>query len=75
MGRKGKPKGPQLGPGVKTVEETPLTGTRSQIEKKFDKHAEDFGITESRGRAGFDEFEQVVRSQIQDPATLHINGT
>jgi hypothetical protein len=75
MGRKGKPKGPQLEPGVKTVEETPLTSTRSQIEKKFDKHAEDFGITESRGRAGFDEFEQVVRSQIQDPATLHINGT
>jgi hypothetical protein len=75
MGRKGKPKGPQLGPGVKSAEETPLTTTRSQVEKKFDKHAEDFGVTAPRGRAGFDEFEQAVRSQIQDPATLHINGT
>lgn len=75
MQRKGKPKGPQLGPGVKTAEETPLNITRSQIEKKFDKHAEDFGVTTPRGKAGFDEFEQAVRSQIQDPATLHINGT
>jgi hypothetical protein len=60
---------------VKTAEETPLSITRSQIEKKFDKHAEDFGITQPRGKAGLDEFEQAVRSQIQDPATLHINGT
>jgi hypothetical protein len=74
MGRKGKPKGPQLGPGVKSAAETPLTTARSQIEKKFDLHAADFGVTAPRGRAGFDEFEQAVRSQIQDPATLHING-
>jgi Colicin D len=73
MGRKGK--GPQLGPGVKTAEETPLSITRSRIEKKFDKHAEDFGVTEPRGKSGFDEFEQAVRSQVEDPATLHINGT
>jgi hypothetical protein len=75
MERKGKPKGPQIGPGVKSAEETPLTTTRSQIEKKFDKHAEDFGITEPRGKAGFDEFEQALRSQIKDPATVHINGS
>jgi hypothetical protein len=73
MARRGK--GPQLGPGVKTAEETPLTTTRSQIEKKFDLHAADFGITAPRGRPGFDELEQAVRSQIHDPATLHINGT
>jgi hypothetical protein len=69
------PPEPQLGPGVKLAPETPLTTTRSQIEKKFDKHAADFGITAPRGRAGFDEFEQALRSQIQDPATLHIDGT
>ena len=60
---------------MKLVAETPLTTSRSQLEKKFDKHAADFGITAPRGRAGFDEFEQALRSQIQDPATLHINGT
>ena len=67
--------GGQLGPGVKLAAETPLTTSSSQLEKKFEKHAADFGITTPRGRAGFDEFEQALRSQIQDPATLHINGT
>jgi hypothetical protein len=67
--------GPQLGPGVKLAPETPLTATRSQIEKKLDKHAADFGITAPRGTAGFDEFEHALRSQVQDPATLHIDGT
>jgi hypothetical protein len=62
MGRKGKPKGPQLGPGVKPAAETPLTTARSQIEAKF-KHAEDFGVTEPRGRAGFDAFEKAVAEQ------------
>jgi hypothetical protein len=46
----------------------------AKIEKKFDKHAADFGITAPRGTAGFDEFEQAVRSQVHDPATLHIDG-
>ena len=67
--------GPQLGPGVKLAAETPLTTTRSQIEKKFDKHAADFGITAPRGTPGFDEFEQAVRSHVHDPATIHIDGT
>jgi hypothetical protein len=75
LGRKGKPEEPPLGPGVQRAPETPLSTTRSQIEKKFDKHAADFGVTESRGKAGFDEFEQAIRSQIQDPATIHVNGT
>jgi len=64
-----------LGPGVKLAPETPLIIERSQTEKKFDKHAADFGVTAPRGRAGFDEFEQAVRSQVQDPATIHIDGT
>jgi hypothetical protein len=74
MGRKGKPKGPQLGPGVKQAAETPLTTGRSQIEAKF-KHAEDFGVAEPRGKAGFDAFEKAVAEQVNDPATMHIAGT
>ena len=66
---------PQLGPGVKLAPETPLIVSRSQLEKKFDKHAEDFGVTAPRGREGFDEFERALLSQIQNPATLHIDGT
>jgi len=69
------PPGPKLGPGVQLAPETPLRITRAQIEKKFDKHAADFGITAPRGTAGFCEFEQALRSQVQDPTTIHINGT
>ncbi|BCI51602.1 hypothetical protein NIIDNTM18_08800 [Mycolicibacterium litorale] len=76
LGRKGKPEEePPLGPGVHRANETPLTTSRTQIEKKFDEHASDFGITEPRGKAGFDQFEQAVRSQIDDPSTVHIGGT
>lgn len=75
LGRKGKPEGPRVSPGVKRVDETPLVTTRAQMERKFDKHAEDFGVTEPRGKSGFDAFERAVRSQIEDPATLHISGT
>jgi colicin D len=53
----------------------PLITTRAQIEKKFDKHAADFGITESRGNGGFQQFEQAVKSHVDNPSTLHINGT
>lgn len=66
--------GPQLGPGVKLAEETPLTTTRAQIEAKF-KHAQDFGVTEPRGKAGFDAYEESVSEQVKDPATMHIAGT
>jgi hypothetical protein len=65
---------PQLGNGVKLAPETPLTPTRSQLEKKF-KHAQDFGVTQPRGSAGFDAFEKALLEQVSDPATLHINGT
>lgn len=75
LGRKDKPGEPPLGPGVQRAPETPLTASRSQLEKKFDKHAADFGVKEPRGKAGFDEFEQAIRSQVQDPATVHINGS
>jgi hypothetical protein len=45
-----------------------------QIEKKFDKHAADFGVIEPRGKSGFKAFENAVRQQVDDPATLHISG-
>jgi hypothetical protein len=66
--------GPQLGPGVKLAAETPLTTTPSQIEAKF-KHAQDFGVTEPRGRAGFDALEKALSEQVNDPGTMHIAGT
>ena len=66
--------GSQVGPGVILAEQTPLTTTRPQIEAKF-KHAQDFGITEPRGQAGFDAFAKAVSEQVIDPATLHIAGT
>lgn len=68
-------KGPKLGPGVKTGPGVPMTTTRGQIEKKFDKHASDFGVTEPKGRAGFDAFDDAVRRLVDDPSTLHIQGT
>ncbi|WP_188543644.1 colicin D domain-containing protein [Rhodococcoides trifolii] len=52
----------------------PLSTTRAQIEKKF-KHADDFGVTEPRGNAGFDAFERAVQDHVRDPSTLHIDGT
>ena len=75
LGRKRKPEEPKVGPGVQTTNGTPLTTARNQVEKKFDKHAGDFGITEPRGRAGFEQFEQALKSHVDDPSTLHISGT
>ena len=75
LGRKAKSEESIVGPGVRTTSGTPLSITRAQIEKKFEKHAADFGVTEPRGKAGFEAFERAVREQVGDPATLHINGT
>lgn len=74
LGRKAKPAGPQLGPGVQTTGGRALTTTRTQIEKKF-KHATDFGVTEPRGKGGFDQFEHAIKSHMDNPSTIHINGT
>lgn len=67
-------KDPRLGPGVTSGPGTPITTTRAQLESKF-KHATDFGVTEPRGKAGFDALDQAVKSHVGDPSTLHINGT
>lgn len=75
LGRKGKGDEPKVGPGVQTSSGTPLSTSRAQLEKKFDKHASDFGITEPRGKTGFQEFDQALKSHVDNPSTLHINGT
>lgn len=74
LGRKGKPDEKLLGPGVKRAPDTPLTTRRVQIESKF-KHAQDFGVTEPRGKSGFDAFEKAIFEQVSDPSTTHIAGT
>lgn len=65
---------PTIGPAVRTTGAKPLGTTRAQIESKY-KHAEDFGVTESRGKAGFDEFEQAVKHHVDNQSTIHIDGT
>lgn len=53
-------------PSVKT--------SRKQLEKKF-KHAIDFGVTESRGAAGFNEFDDVIKKFVDSPTTVRQLGT
>ena len=72
MRRKGNQ--PKLGKGVSAGPGIPMTTTRAQIEAKF-KHASDFGVTEPRGKAGFYAFENAVKSHVDDPSTLHVNGS
>jgi hypothetical protein len=66
--------GVKLGPGVRTIQPPRLLLSRTQIERKF-KHAKDFGVTDARGKAGYEKLEQAVKSHMDDPATLHISGT
>lgn len=66
--------GPKIGTGVKTVEKRDLVIDRASIEKKY-KHASNFGVTEPRGRDGFDKYEAAVRNHVDDPKTMHIDGT
>lgn len=63
-----------VGPGVKTIDGKPLITDRKQIEAKY-KHAQDFGVTDPRGKDGFANFEGAVKKHVEDPETLHIDGT
>lgn len=66
-----------LNPSSSTPEltdEVPLQDDQQQVEDKY-KHASDFGVTEPRGRAGFDKFDDTLKQFIHDPSTLHIKGT
>jgi hypothetical protein len=61
--------GPQL------INEVPLQTDLRQIEEKYSDHAGDFGVTDPRGRAGFDNFERTLKQFVDDPRTMHIQGT
>lgn len=65
----------QSGPDVDTVEPPPLQSSRAQIEKKYDNHAEDFGVTEPRGKEGFQKLENAVNEHVDSSSTIHIDGT
>ncbi|MDP9904517.1 colicin D domain-containing protein [Arthrobacter bambusae] len=69
------------GIGVRSAEEFPvqlpkpeLSISRAALEAKF-KHAGDFGVTESRGTAGFDEFGNAIESFVRDSSTTRVLGT
>jgi hypothetical protein len=57
------------------IDKVPLQTDLRQIEEKYSQHAKDFGVDEPRGRAGFDKFDQAIRQVVNDPDTLHIQGT
>jgi hypothetical protein len=73
LARKGNQEEPKVGPEMNIAVGKPFTAKRTQIEEKF-KHAFDFGVSEPRGRAGFEAFENAVKHHIEDPSTLHILG-
>jgi Colicin D len=62
------------GGGPQLIDEVPLHTDRTQIEAKY-KHSADFGVTDPRGRAGFDNFDRTLKQFVDDPTTLHIQGT
>jgi hypothetical protein len=49
--------------------------TRRQIERKFERHAAEFGVRLPRGREGFDAFEKAVRDFVTSPSVRRIRGT
>lgn len=57
------------------IDEVPLQTDLRQIEEKYSQHAEDFGVTDPRGRAGFGNFDRALKQFVDDPATMHIQGT
>lgn len=52
-----------------------LTIDRKQIEKKYDSHARDLGISLPRGRAGFEAVQQAVESIYSAPNTRRVAAT
>jgi WXG100 family type VII secretion target len=61
--------GTPQGPGGTIV---PLTVDRRQIERKYRKHAEDFGVDVPRGAAGFEEVTSRIHELMEAPATRHV---
>ena len=70
------PRPPYTGPSTpELIDEVPLQTPRSQIEKKYDSHASDFGVPDPKGSAGFEKLAEALKQFVHDPSTLHINGT
>jgi hypothetical protein len=65
------PQGPQT---PQQIDKVPLRTDPRQIEAKY-KHANDFGVSDPRGRAGFDNFGRAVQQVVDAPTTMHIQGT
>lgn len=60
---------------AETAGELPVLSLgRAQLEAKF-KHAADFGVTESRGAAGFDAYGKAVDSFLGESSTVRVAGT
>jgi hypothetical protein len=71
-----RPPPPYTGPSTpELIDEVPLQTDLRQIEEKYSQHASDFGVSDPRGRAGFDKFADAVKQMVHDPSTLHIKGT
>jgi Colicin D len=57
------------------IDKVPLQTDLRQVEEKYSQHANDFGVNDPRGRAGFDKFDSALKQLVDDPDTLHIQGT
>jgi RHS repeat-associated protein len=53
----------------------PFTVDQTQVEKKFDDHAPDFGVTLPKGAAGYRALAEALRKFQADPANPTITGT
>ncbi|MEV5544085.1 colicin D domain-containing protein [Saccharopolyspora shandongensis] len=67
----------QVGERVGTSETSApgLKIDRKQIEKKYDRHAPDFGVDKPRSKEAFDEFENAIRDFTQRPDLERMSGT
>jgi len=67
---------PNTGPSTPPlIDEVPLQTDLRQVEEKYSQKAPQFGVTDPRGRAGFDKFDSALKQFVHDPSTLHFEGT
>ena len=64
---------PQKGPMCSC--DSKITFSGKQLERKFDKHANDFGVAGNNNKTNRARFETALRAHVDDPATLKIHGT
>jgi len=68
------PSRPAIGPAGNPGAFPRVTTPRAQLEAKF-KHAVDFGVTDSRGAAGFEAFGKAIDDFVSSPTTVRVSGT